>query len=56
MNGHMCYVLEAPAVGRRDDPPGRVGRLRGSGPCGLTNPLFPSSMVSEGSECGIRAS
>ena len=54
--GRMCYVLEAPAVSRRDDPPGRVGRLRGSGPCGFTNPLFPSSMVSEGSECGIRAS
>ena len=70
--GRMCYVFEGPCwcratnligghVGpcwsRRDDPPGRVGCLRGSGPCGFTNPLFPLSMVSEGSDCvGIRAS
>ena len=50
MNGHGCYVLEAPAVGRRDDPPGRVGRT-------VALALLPiPSFHHQGSECGIRAS
>ena len=52
----ICINARDPLASRRVDLPMRVGRLQGSGPCGFTNPLFPSSMVSEGSGCdGMRA-